>query len=87
MKILIDIGHPAHVHYFRNFINLISKKGHEVIVCARDKDVTISLLDYYNISFTNRGKGGKNFLGKSLYLFRGLFHIYKLSKNFLPIYI
>ena len=23
MKILIDIGHPAHVHYFKNLINIM----------------------------------------------------------------
>ena len=29
MKILIDMNHPAHVHYFRNFIKLMEAKGHE----------------------------------------------------------
>jgi len=27
MKILIDIGHPAHVHYFRNFIKMMESNG------------------------------------------------------------
>ncbi|MFW5804449.1 MAG: DUF354 domain-containing protein, partial [bacterium] len=35
MKILIDIGHPAHVHYFKNFITKMSQKGHSFIVIAR----------------------------------------------------
>jgi predicted glycosyltransferase len=26
MRILIDINHPAHVHYFRNFIKIMVKK-------------------------------------------------------------
>ncbi len=39
MRILVDIGHPAHVHFFKNFIWEMEKRGHEFIVTARDKDV------------------------------------------------
>jgi uncharacterized protein len=70
MKILIDIGHPAHVHYFRNFIEQMFKAGHEIHVISRDKEVTFDLLRKYNIPFTSRGKGGKGFLGKILYIIR-----------------
>jgi hypothetical protein len=39
MKILIDIGHPAHVHFFKNAIRELEGRGHEVKVTARDKEV------------------------------------------------
>jgi hypothetical protein len=39
MKVLIDIGHPAHVHFFRNAIRELESKGHAVKVTARDKEV------------------------------------------------
>jgi len=68
MKILIDIGHPAHVHYFRNFIQIMQNKGHEFIVTARDKEVSIDLLHHYKIAFYNRGKGRVSLLGKVFYL-------------------
>jgi predicted glycosyltransferase len=29
MKVLIDIGHPAHVHFFRNAIRELEGRGHE----------------------------------------------------------
>ena len=29
MKIFIDIGHPAHVHYFRNFYKILKYQKHE----------------------------------------------------------
>lgn len=32
MKILIDINHPAHVHYFRNFIKLMVDKKREFLI-------------------------------------------------------
>jgi uncharacterized protein len=64
MKILIELSHPAHVHYFRNFINEMEKKSHEFIIIARDKEVAFSLLNAYKIKFISFGKTKKTFLGK-----------------------
>jgi uncharacterized protein len=44
MKIFIDIGHPAHVHYFKNFIAVVQKNGHKVLVTARDRECIHQLL-------------------------------------------
>jgi predicted glycosyltransferase len=44
MKILIDIGHPAHVHYFRNFIKLMEQKGHSFLIIAKNHNITYKLL-------------------------------------------
>jgi len=49
MNFLFDIGHPAHVHLFRNYIDYLKGKGHRVFVVSRKKDVTEKLLDYYKI--------------------------------------
>jgi predicted glycosyltransferase len=49
MNLLFDIGHPAHVHLFRNFIFYLRDRGHNVFVVSRKKDVTEILLDHYNI--------------------------------------
>ena len=49
MKVLFDLGHPAHVHYFKNLIELLQKHGHKVLVIARKKDVTQKLLKNYKI--------------------------------------
>ena len=47
MNILIDILHPAHVHFFKNYIWSMQEKGHSVYITSRKKDVTTDLLDYY----------------------------------------
>ena len=52
MKVLIDIGHPGHVHFFKNLIWILEKKGHEVLVTARGKEVTVDLLRAYGIKHT-----------------------------------
>lgn len=59
MKILLDINHPAHVHYFRNFIKLMETKGHLFCVINRDSEMINQLLDYYGIEHTIRNKRPK----------------------------
>ncbi|MFH1878456.1 MAG: DUF354 domain-containing protein [Candidatus Omnitrophota bacterium] len=49
MRILVDIMHPAHVHFFRNAVSAWKKKGHEVLVTSRKKEITLELLDKYGI--------------------------------------
>ncbi|MBK9737119.1 MAG: DUF354 domain-containing protein [Saprospiraceae bacterium] len=84
MRIFIDIGHPAHVHYFRNFIKIMEDKGHCIFVSARDKEVAHSLLKYYNINFASRGKGRKSLLGKLFHILEADYKIFKLAKKFKP---
>ncbi len=43
MKLLIDIVHPAHVHFYRPLINELEEQGAEVAVVSRTKDVTNDL--------------------------------------------
>lgn len=84
MRILIDIGHPAHVHYFKNFIKIMKSKNFKFLIIARDKEVTHQLLSAYKIDYISRGKGGNNFFSKSFYLIKANFIIYKQSKEFNP---
>lgn len=84
MKILIDIGHPAHVHYFRNFIKIMENKGHTFFISARDKEVTHSLLNHYQIKYSSRGKGRNGLIGKFFYLIEADYKIFKLAKKFKP---
>jgi len=71
MKILIDINHPAHVHFFRNPIRLMIDRGHEVMVTSRDKEMAIDLLEELGIpnrKLSSLGGGGLLSLGKELVL-------------------
>ncbi len=68
MKILLDILHPAHVHFFRNAVHELSSGGHEVMVTSRDKDLTLRLLDLYGIPYLclSREAGTKGGLAREL---------------------
>jgi predicted glycosyltransferase len=84
MKVFIDIGHPAHVHYFKNFVRLMEEKGHKVITVSRDKEVTFQLLDYYRLPYSGRGKGKKSFIGKLLYIFKADFILLRKARKEKP---
>lgn len=84
MKILIDTGHPAHVHYFRNFINVMEKNGHSFTITARKKEVTNNLLNSYGIKYFDRGKGKISILGKFIYMIKADLMLLKLAVKFQP---
>ncbi|HPH47852.1 MAG TPA: DUF354 domain-containing protein, partial [Chryseolinea sp.] len=84
MRILIDINHPAHVHYFRNFYKIMTAKGHSILVVSRNKEIEHKLLSLYNIPFVNRGKGKSGKVSKFLYLMYADFKLWLLSLKFKP---
>jgi uncharacterized protein len=69
MRILIDIGHPAHVHFFRRPIELLRSHGHDILVTSRIKEIAVELLDALGIQHTilsSKKKGGLISLGMEL---------------------
>jgi predicted glycosyltransferase len=51
MRVLVDILHPAHVHFFRNFTAEMGRRGHEVMITARNKDRSVELLDRFGLPY------------------------------------
>ncbi|HEV8529696.1 MAG TPA: DUF354 domain-containing protein [Actinomycetes bacterium] len=51
MRILIDILHPAHVHFFRNFHDEMAGRGHDLCITARDKDRSVDLLREFGLPY------------------------------------
>lgn len=84
MRILIDINHPAHVHYFRNFYSIMVEMGHKVLFVSRNKEIEHRLLNLYKIPFQDRGKGKDGKIGKFIYLVYANYKLYRLAKKFKP---
>ncbi|UJP64872.1 DUF354 domain-containing protein [Mongoliitalea daihaiensis] len=84
MRILIDINHPAHVHYFRNFYKIMTGKGHSILFVSRNKEIEHQLLDHYQIPYINRGKGKEGKFGKFTYLLYANFKLLRISLRFKP---
>jgi predicted glycosyltransferase len=75
MRIIVDIGHPGHVHFFKNFIWSMRNKGHEILITASKKDVTLELLDAYGLEYAVTSKR-----------YSGLMLGYELLKRDLQLY-
>ena len=84
MKILVDIGHPAHVHLFKNMIWNLEKDGHEVKITAREKEIVLYLLDVYRFKYENLGKHHKKLFNKLVGLITRDYKLYKVAKKFKP---
>jgi hypothetical protein len=49
MRYLIDLQHPAHLHFFRNLAARLVEEGHLVMFAGRKKDVLLDLARQYNL--------------------------------------
>lgn len=58
MRVLFDIVHPAHVHFYRHLYADLGNDGHETLVVARDKEVTLELLRAHDIPHEWSGRAG-----------------------------
>jgi len=64
MKILIDIGHPAHVHYFKNAAKILLRNGHNVFFTTHKKELEPYLLEKNKFRFYIIGKHFRKLIGK-----------------------
>jgi len=84
MRILVDIGHPAHVHMFKNMIWKLEEDEHEVKITAKDKDVTLNLLDAYEFNYEFLGKHRTRLASKISGAIKTNYNLYKIAKKFKP---
>jgi len=69
-NILIDLGHPAHVHLFRNAARLWMSQGNQVLFTALDREIILDLLKRYDLPYrvTYKRLGTKGVTPKELLL-------------------
>jgi predicted glycosyltransferase len=84
MKILVDVSHPAHVHFFRYAISEWERLGHQVRIVARDKDLTLPLLDHYGFSYDCLSSMRKGTMGLALELAEHEAKLLQVARTFRP---
>lgn len=84
MKILVDIGHPAHVHLFKNMAHEMIKKGHEFFFTVREGEHEARLLSENGFNYTIIGSKQKGTIRKFLGIFVFSFKIYRIARRFKP---
>jgi len=82
MKVLFYIGHPAHVHLFRNAIRELEKRGHSAVITSSDKEVALNLLDAYGFKYINLGKNRKGLINKALRMLGLDYRLYQIGKKY-----
>ena len=84
MRILIDIGHPGHVHLFRPFAKEMMSRGHKVLFTCREKEFEKELLNAEGFLYVSFGKKHKSILGKMFGLLKFDFLELKTALKFKP---
>ena len=79
MHFLYDLGHPAHVHLFRNVARQLIARGHQVTIAIRDRDIVATLLDRYGLPYVVASKARRGRLGALLELIIHDWNIFKLA--------
>ena len=64
MKILFELGHPAHLHLFKNFIIYLNNTNHFTLATTRKKDALISLIEHYQFNYINVSQSLNSIFGK-----------------------
>jgi predicted glycosyltransferase len=83
-KILIEIGHPAHVHQFKNMYWELEKKGWKGLFVTKDKECAIDLLKSYNLPHEILGVTKKGIASKILSLPYFAIKMFKVAISFKP---
>ena len=81
MRVLIDLCHPADVHFFRAVAQQLNYEGHEVIYTARDKDVVLPLCNEFGMLQHIVGGHHGSLVGKGLELVWRSGGLAKLAKE------
>jgi uncharacterized protein len=81
MNLLIDIGHPAHVHLFRNAAKKWMENGHQVIFTIRDRGIVKELMTSYGFQYTVASKAQHSTFGLFSELLEHDFSILKMAKE------
>jgi predicted glycosyltransferase len=84
MRILVDILHPAHVHFFRNFSGEMEARGHEVRITARAKDRSLELLDRYGLPYDHISDQRSGTVGMTTEMAQRTAKLLRIMREFRP---
>jgi uncharacterized protein len=84
LKILIDIGHLAHVHLFKHFAREMTARGHQVHFTCRNREFVTELLEHEGFTFTSFGPSYASTAGKLWGLLRFTWMLLRAALQFKP---
>jgi len=84
VRIIFGVGHPKQVHFRKNIVRSLIKDGHEVMILATDKDVTLQLLSSYGLDYVVYGEHRKSMAKKVYGMVNRTYNALVVAKRFKP---
>lgn len=81
MKILFELGHPAHFHLFKNFIFYLKDNRHDVTILTREKDILNNLVNYHRLYGISISISRNGLVHKILELIKRDYILWKMQKK------
>ena len=84
MNIVVQLGHPAHFHLYKNVISNLNRNGHKVFVLIKKKDILEDLLINSGVSYVNILPNGRkdSFFGIAIGILKRFYRILFFSLKF-----
>lgn len=84
MRILIDTGHPAYIHFFAPIAKELEKRNHSVVFSIREKDCSLPIINTHNFSYKSKGKGSYSVFLKPFHFFSAIFSVFSIARKIKP---
>ncbi len=85
MNIIFDVGHPGHVHLFKNVMLNFEKRGYEILVVIRERENTVKpLVKKLELNYTEIHPNVPGILGKAITMIKNDLSLLNISKKFNP---
>lgn len=83
-RVLFSVNHPAQVHLFKHAIRDLEADGCETLVAAREKEMTVALLEAYGIDHVVLTAEGDGLRALAAELGRRERRLFRLARDFDP---
>ena len=85
MRVIFELGHPAHVHLFKYTIWDLEKKGHEIKIAVREKEGMVSpLLEKYGFVYEMMRPNVQGMPRKAVTMIKNDLVLLKIARRFEP---
>ena len=83
-RVLFETGHPAQVHQFKYICQELTKKGFEVLIAAKSKEISEYLLKAYDLPYVIIDETKKGLVSKIFNLPTVYYRMFKVIRSFKP---
>lgn len=84
MRVLFETVDTAHVHFFRQIARQLQHRGHDILFTARQKDITIQLLEMFDLPYRCISRRGEGLSGMAAELLARQVNLFKVVSQWKP---